>query len=131
VRSSGLRQCNRTSVALHHTADVRANLAKHVAQLEFRDHAVVQVEQQLQAIAGSLSVAKVDRIVNRESQLACGEGAESNVFFGVSARAHAGDDETSQTTVRVTQRNRAYGLQPGPSQAADCVLKASLVIQVS
>jgi hypothetical protein len=40
----------------------RGDFAKHVVQLEFRDHTVVQVEQQLKAIAGSLSIAEINRM---------------------------------------------------------------------
>ena len=45
-----IRQGDAHSVALHHPAHTRRNFAKHIAELQIRDNAVVKVEEQLEPI---------------------------------------------------------------------------------
>ncbi len=93
------RQRDADAVAVHHAPDVGGDLAKHIAQIETRDHAISQIEQQFQPFLGLLRRAETDGVAHGERDLAGHHITESNFFRRIGVAAHAGNHQTSQAAL--------------------------------
>ena len=77
----GVGQVDTDAVAVHDAPDVGGDFAQHIAQVEIRNHAIGEIEQEFEPLLRLLRGAEIHGVVHRERNLIGHQFAESH-FIG-------------------------------------------------
>jgi hypothetical protein len=95
-----IRQVNANAVALHHAAKIGCDHPEQIAEIQRRDQAIRQVQQEFQSLLRSPGGLKIHGVVHGERDLVRNQREELYLVLGVRVESLTGDDETAQPPMR-------------------------------
>ena len=116
--------------AVHHPPKAGHDLAQQRVQIEGRDDAVGEVEQQTEPLAHTLRLVEIARIVDRQGDLSGNERQEADFVGRIRVDQSARDQQAAELPMRRAERQRTQRPQAQRAQALHRFREARLEQQV-
>ena len=105
----GVRQNERHRIQAHHVSDTGRDGTQHVTQLQIRDHAVVEVQNEFQFGALMVELRAYQAIIEGQGDNVCDMSKDVHLRLGAEVGLRTGDTESAQTITRRVQREDVKG----------------------